>query len=466
MRTNRDIYRKVLYLAVPMMIQNGVTNAVSLVDNMMVGSLGTECMTGVAIVGQLIFVFNISCFGAISGPAIYGAQYFGQGNMEGVKNIFRLKLWLCSICLVCAIGLLYFKSDFLIGLYLHGTAEGIDAGLTLTRAKEYLNIMLIGLIPFTITQIYSGTLRETGESVKPMVGGLTSVVVDVVFNYILIYGKLGMPAMGVRGAATATVMARFIEMSVVIAWSHMEKNKHVFLDHIYDTILVHEENLKTILIKSMPLFANELLWASGMAAMSQCYSTRGLVVVAGLNISNALCNTLNVVWLNMGSAVGIIVGQMLGASKFEEAKQDSKSLMWFSGFVSVGLTIILCGLAFVFPNFYRTTAEVRLYGRNFIIITALFFPLEAFLNALYFTIRSGGKTIVTFLFDSVYSWVVMIPIAFTLCRFTNLSILICYALVQSLSFLKVIVGYVLVQKGVWITNLVAEQESQEASLKL
>ncbi len=456
MNKNRDIYKKVLYLAVPMMIQNGVTNAVSLVDNMMVGRLGTECMTGVSIIGQLIFVFNISVFGAISGPGIYGAQYFGQKNIEGVKNIFRLKFWLCSIFFLIGVSLLYFQDDFLINLYLHGTSEGIDSAVTLMRAKEYLHIMLFGLLPFTITQVYSGTLRESGNSVKPMAGGLCSVVVDVIFNYILIYGKFGFPAMGVRGAALATVLARFVEMGVVVLWSHLELKKHPFLDHVYETIWVKEANLKGILIRSLPLFLNELFWASAMAVMTQCYSMRGLVVIAGLNISNALCNTLNVVWVTMGNAVGIIVGQMLGASKFEEAKRDSVSLMWFSASVSVALTVILVCLSFFFPRFYNTTEEVRTLGRNFIIVTALFFPVEGFLNALYFTIRSGGKTIITFFFDSVFSWVVMIPVAYVLCNFTGLPILACYAIVQSLNLIKVTIGYVLVKKGIWITNLVEE----------
>lgn len=188
--------------------------------------------------------------------------------------------------------------------------------------------------------------------------------------------------------------------------------------------------------------------------MTQCYSTRGLEIVAGLNISNAICNLLNVVFVALGSAVGILIGQTLGASQYERAKKDAFSLMWFTGAVCIGLTIILVAVSGVFPNFYDTTEQVKNYGKWFIIVTALFFPVQGFLNSLYFTLRSGGKTFITFLFDSVYSWTITLPIAFCLCFFTGIPILGVYAIVQAADIIKVIVGYVLIQKGVWISNIV------------
>lgn len=206
--------------------------------------------------------------------------------------------------------------------------------------------------------------------------------------------------------------------------------------------------------KGAPIFFNEFLWAGGIAALTQCYSTRGLEIVAGLNISNAICNLLNVVFVAMGSAVGILIGQTLGASEYEKAKKNAFQLMWFTGAISILLTVILISVSGVFPGFYDTTDEVRNYGQWFIIVTALFFPVQGFLNALYFTLRSGGKTFITFLFDSVYSWVVTLPIALLLCNLTGLPILVIYAVVQAADIIKVIVGYVMIQKGIWISNIV------------
>ena len=190
--------------------------------------------------------------------------------------------------------------------------------------------------------------------------------------------------------------------------------------------------------------------------MTQSYSLRGLEIVAGANIANALCNLLNVVFVAMGNAVGILTGQMLGAAEYDRAKKNSVKLMRFTGLICVGLTILLVAVANYFPMLYETTDEVRSYGANFIILTALFFPVQGYLNALYFTLRSGGKTLITFLFDSIYTWVVPAPVAFVLCRFTGLSIYAIFVIIQSADLIKVCIGYTLIKKGVWITNLVEE----------
>ena len=449
-----SIYKKVFTLAIPMMIQNGITNAVGLVDNIMVGSLGTENMTAVSIVGQLIFVFNLAVFGGLSGPGIYGAQYYGHGDEEGVRNIFRLKWWVALFCVLSGIAVFIFAGTTLIKRYLTGEGNDIDPELTLGYAKQYLDIMLISFFPFAITQVYASSLRETGDSVKPMIAGIVSVLTDVVLNYLLIYGKFGCPKLGVRGAAIATVIARFVELSVVMIWSHAKTDIHTFLKGVYRTVKIPGEVVKKVLKKSYPIFFNEFFWAGGIAMLTQVYSRRGLDVVAGLNISNAICNLLNVVFVALGSAIGIISGQLLGASEFEKARKSAIKLMWFAGGICIFLTVILISISGIFPKIYNTTEDVRNYATNFIIVTAIFFPIQSCLNALYFTLRSGGKTVLTFFFDSVFSWAVSVPVAMLVCTFSSLPILPIFIIVQSLDIIKLIVGYILVKKGIWITNLV------------
>lgn len=453
MRTNKEIYKRALGLAVPMMIQNGITNMVGLIDNIMVGSLGTEAISAVSIVGQLIFVFNLAVFGGLSGPGIYSAQYYGKNDIEGVRNAFRIKHYICAVCLVLGVLAFALGSDQLIGLYLRGESSTVDPVLTMDIAKDYLGIMLWGLMPFAITQIYAGSLRETGDSVKPMIGGLFSVVTDIVFNYLLIFGKLGFPQMGVRGAALATVIARVVEMLVVVIWAFARKERHPFLKGAYSRITVPAKTASVIVKKGLPIFFNEFLWAGGIAALTQNYSLLGLDIVPGINISNALCNMLNVVFVALGNAVGILIGQTLGAKQYEQAKKDSFVLMRFTGAICILLTIILVSISGVFPNFYDTTDEIRRNATWFIVITALFFPVQGYLNALYFTLRSGGKTFVTFLFDSVFTWVIVVPAAFFLCRFGSLSVFVIYTIIQAADIIKLIIGYVLIKKGVWISNI-------------
>ena len=456
----QPIYKNALKLAVPMMIQNGITNMVSLVDNVMVGSQGTEAMTGVSIVGQLIFVFNLAIFGGLSGPGIYGAQYYGQNNLNGFRNAVRMKQWISFFCLLAGLAVFLLGGENLIGLYLHGESADVDPAATMHYAKQYLHVMLFGLPPFVVTQVYASSLRETGDSVKPMLAGILSVFVDIIGNYLLIYGNFGMPKLGVQGAAIATVLARVVEMSIVVIWAHARKRKHVFLQGLYRTMRIPADSAKKMIRKGLPIFFNEFLWAGGLAALTQRYSIRGLQIVAGLNISNAICNLLNVVFVALGSAVGILIGQTLGASQYEKAQKDAFRLMWFTGAVCLVLTGVLAIFSGIFPKFYDTTEEVRTYAQRFILITAAFFPVQGFLNALYFTLRSGGKTLITFLFDSVFTWAIPVPAAFLLCSYTGLPILGIYAIVQAADLIKVGIGYVLIRKGMWISNLVEGESSK------
>ena len=439
-----------------MMIQNGITNAVGLVDHIMVGSLGTEAMTAVSIVGQLLFVFSLALFGGMSGPGIYTAQFYGQGNTEGVRASARMKAIVGIVCTAVGIVVLLLGENLLINLYLHGESAGINTALTLGYAKDYLHIMLFGLPALAVSQVYVSTLRETGDSVKPMAAGIVSVLTDVLFNWLLIYGSLGFPQLGVRGAAIATVIARYVEMTVLLIWTYAKRKQHPFINGLWSTLKIPAELARKMIVKTIPIFINEFLWAAGLAALTQCYSVRGLEVVAGLNISNILCNLLNVVFVSLGYAVGILVGQSLGAGEFDRARKESVFLTWFTALLCVGLTGILVALSGVFPRFYDTTEEVKSLASSFIIITALFFPVQGILNALYFTLRSGGKTLVTFAFDSVFSWLVSFPLALLLCVLTDLPILAVYAIVQASDIIKIIIGAVMIRKGIWINNLAAE----------
>lgn len=457
MNNKRSIYARTLSLAVPMMIQNGIANAVGLVDNIMVGSLGTEAITGVSISGQLVFVYALSIFGGVSGPGIYGAQYYGKGDYEGVRMVFRLKFWIC-LAVMIAFGLVFsFYGENLIAMYLRGEAGDLDSALTMLRAREYLEIMMLSLIPFTIGQVYYSSLRECGDSFKPMVCVIIAVITDVVFNYLLIFGKFGFPQLGVKGAALATFIARIVEICVLIFWVHFSKDKTEFLIGVYKSLKVPLFQAKAILIKGLPIFVNETLWSASQAALTQCYSLRGQSIIAGINISNALCNLLNVVFIALGSSVGILIGQMLGSGELKKAKESATKLAWFSVGLTAVVSVVLFVVAPYFPEIYNTSMDVKEHAKYFIIISAAFFPLMALLNSLYFTLRSGGKTVVTFLFDSVSCWVVSFPIAFILSNYTDASIYIILISVYSVDILKCFIGYILVKRGVWITNLVAEE---------
>lgn len=445
-----------MQVAIPMIIQNGITNLVNMLDNIMVGRVGTEPMSGVAIINQLMFVFNICIFGAISGAGIFTAQFWGCDKQDGVRHTFRFKWIIALVIGIIGTLLFVFAGEQLALLYLHGEENPAELLRTLEYAKQYLVVIVFSMIPFAIEQVYVSTLRECGETLLPMKAGMTAVLINLVLNYILIFGHFGFPKLGVVGAAIATVIARWIETAIVIVWTHTHKEKNPYIVGIYSSFYIPMYLVKKIIIKGAPLMLNECIWATGMATLTQCYSVRGLEAVAALNICTTIANVFNVVYLSMGNAVAIIVGQLLGAGKMEEAKDTDTKLIAFSVFICLGIGALLALTAPLFPLVYNTTDAVRALATNLIRILALVMPMHAFLHCAYFTLRSGGKTIVTFLFDSVFMWVVSIPFAFCLSRFTGIPMAPMYFLVQAIEIIKCIIGFVLVKKGVWLQNIVVE----------
>ncbi len=453
---DKAFYKRVLKISVPIMVQSGISNFVNMLDNIMVGRVGTEQMSGVAICNQLIFVFYLCIFGGLAGAGIFTAQYYGSKDNEGIRHTFRYKLWMGGILVVAAIGIFAFFGNALISLYLKGTADGGDLNAALNYGNGYLKIMLLGLPAFTVVQIYANTLRECGETVVPMRAGLVAVCVNLVFNYLLIFGKFGFPVLGVRGAAIATVLSRFVEMAVVVIWAHSHARVCPYLKGVYKTVLVPFKLVKKYFITGAPLLINETLWSAGMAILAQCYSMRGLNAVAAMNIANTVSNLFNVVFFAMGDAIAIIIGQHLGAKDFEKAKDEDNKIIAFSVFVATLSAIAIAGISHAFPMIYNTTPEAKQLATQFLLVQALFTPQIALLHTTYFTMRSGGKTIITFLFDSVFMWVVSVPLAFVLSRFTGIYVIWIYAFLQMADWIKCALGVYLVKKGVWMNNIVTE----------
>lgn len=454
---DRKFYGMLLGIVVPIIIQNGITNFVSLLDNLMVGRIGTEEMSGVAIVNQLLFVFNLCIFGGISGAGIFTSQFYGNGDDEGVRNTFRFKLLIALAFTL--IGLLIFLAagEGLISLFLHEGSDSGDIGETLAYGSRYLMWMLLGLLPFAASQVYSGTLRETGETVAPMAAGLTAVFVNLVFNYLLIYGKFGFPKLGVAGAAMATVLSRYVECAVILIWSHTHAHRLTYLSGLYRTLRIPGALTRRIIVKGIPLIVNEVLWALGITVINQCYSTRGLAVVAGVNISSTISNLFNVVFIAMGSSVAIIVGQLLGAGKLEEARDTDRKLIFASVLSCLVFGSLMALAAPLFPRLYNTTQEVRELATFFIVVSAIMMPFNAFMHASYFTLRSGGKTGITFLFDAGFVWVVSIPLAMALSRLTSMPVRPLYVCCVTADLVKVVIGFVLVKRGSWIVKIVDTQ---------
>ena len=453
---DRAFYKRILAVAIPMIIQNGITNFVNMLDNIMVGQVGTIPMSGVSIVNNLIFVFNLCIFGATSGAGIFTAQFHGAGDEDGVRHTFRFKFLISIVITLVGTMIFTFGNEYLLGLYLTGDGDAATAAMILAEGCKYLRMMLYGFLPFALTQAYASNLKETGNTVVPMVAGIAATLINLVGNYVLIFGHFGAPQMGVEGAALATVISRYAEFGIVAGWTHLHPAKHSYIRGAFRSMYIPGKLLGNIIRKGLPLLVNEFFWASGMAIMNQCYSTCGLDVVPAMNIAGTLFQLGSVVFLAMGNSVGIIMGQLLGANTPKAEVQDSNRKLIAFAVVTGGMFGgVIAAFSGIFPEIYNTTETVRHLATALICVNAVMMPFNSYTNATYFTLRSGGQTMVTFLFDSCFVWLVCVPLAFCLSRFTGMPIIPLYAICQGTDFVKCALGAVMIKQGKWIQNLTA-----------
>ena len=454
----KEFYKRVIMIALPVMLQQGITSFVSLLDNIMVGNYDDLAMTGVGVANQIYFVLQIVIIGGLAASGIFLAQYYGAKNDEGMKNCFRFKVQFGLIVLVIALFLLITNYEFFINCFLTNPATEEERQIIFGYSKNYLFYMLAGIVPFIITQIYASSLREIGDAKLPFLAGAIAVVVNFVINFLLIEGNFGCPRLGVLGAAIGTIAARIVECLIVVTVTHIKANNYPFIKKVYKTIWVPIELQNRIVIKGAPLVLNEFMWALGMTMLMILYSKRGTDVLQAMNISSTITNLFFIIFTALATAISIIVGQSLGAGKLKEAYEDAKKLLTFAVITCFIAGIILASISYFVPKIYKDVSpNSQLLATYFMLVVAVCISSFGFNCGCFFTLRAGGVTIVTFLFDSLFVWLICIPITALLVNFTSMNIVLIYLIVQSLDLGKSIIGFFMIKSKVWVKNLAVSQ---------
>ncbi len=449
---DKSFYKYVLGISMPIMLQNLITNFVNLLDNIMVGFLGTEEVASVAIVNQLVFIYNLTLFGAVSGAGIFAAQYFGKKDYDGVRYTIRYKTVACTL-MTLGFGLAFlFGGEALIINYLSDGSYSCDLDKALILAKDYLLIIVIGFVPMAITQIYASTLKESGQTFVPMLAGVVAVAVNSFLNFMLIFGIGFFPKLGVVGAAIGTTVSRFVECGVVLAYVYKNRQKHHYFKGAFRTMYIPSKTVKIFLIKGIPLLINECIWSVGMSLLTLAYSKYGLIFVAAQSISSTVLNFFNITFRSLGIAVGIVAGRRLGAGEFYEAVDEVRKLNAFSLAVSVVIGVLVYVLADYITMLYNVSPEAKEWAVFFIKASAFFMPFLSYENSSYFTLRSGGKIMITFLMDGCFVFLLCAPVAFIMQMFAAASVT--FIVVQALTVVKAFIGFVLIKSKTWVCSIV------------
>ena len=452
---DRAFYKRVLIVTFPIILQQLLTSSVQLADNLMVGTLGELAIGAVSVVNQMYFVVIIVTFGAMGGAGIFSAQYFGSKQFDELKQTFRFKLLISLFLSTMAILIFSLFGEFFISLF-------TDNPVTIAWGLDYLNIAKWVMIPMTLSTAISTTFREIGIT-KPLLKiSVVAILANVVLNYLLIFGHLGFPKLGIEGAAIATLVSRTIEFALLVGlliW-----RGKIFNTRIFDIFHIKGILLKMIVITAIPLVINEFLFSFGQTMFVQSYAMRGENALAAINISSTISQLVFITFGGIGTAVAVFIGNTLGENKLKEAKENSRKIIVFAFVFAIILGVLLFILSFFILNLYEISSETEMIAKFNIRVNAIIIPIISLYIALYFTLRSGGDTRSTMLMDSGYIWVVQVPVVFILSRFTGMRVIHMFLIIQLLEIPKVALAYSRYRKEYWLRNLAIENSENAKKL--
>ena len=447
---NAQFYRSAITVAVPIMMQQLIQSMVSLVDNFMVSGLGDISMSGVNVAGQILFVFMVFVNTICVSGGIFMTQFFGADDREGMKQAFRFKLVMGLIAvvpyfLVCIAFPRQVLSFMLIG--------NTQSELILDEGVKYIRLMFWMGIPMTVSMCIASSLRDMGQVRFPLVVTVIATLTNTFFNWLLIYGNLGFPRLGVQGAAIATVIARFFEFVIFVVM--YAKKKPEFGFRIAEFFRIDGKLFFEILIKGALVLFCEMVWGLSETLTTAIYNGRGgAEVVSGMSSSFAIANLFFVAFGGIYNATGVILGKTLGKGDLEMARQQKTWLL--SGSAVFGILMVGVGFTttlFVPVVFGRLSESALTICRSMVVLMSLFMPAWVYLNAQQAVARAGGDTAMGAYTDAMITIFVMIPLVIILGHFTKISPVMLYLYVKLLDLVKVVVFHVWLKKERWLKNL-------------
>lgn len=445
----KQFYKDVLKIAVPLMLQQLITSSVNLVDNLMVGQLGDASLGGVAATNRFYMIAFFATFGILAAAGIFIAQYFGAKDEEHMKQSFRFSILSAYLVILPFFVLGFLKPEWGIQYFTS------DAGIV-SEGIKYMSVASFSLLPLGLILAMTSAMRSTGETKIPLFAGIISVLTNAVFNYMFIFGHFGFPAMGVAGAAYATIIARVVELVILLVV--MKMKSFAFSTKISELFHISKLIVRNVSVKAAPLAVNEFFWASGMATLFKFYATRGPEVISGMSIAGTTADLFFTLFGGMAVASTVMISQPLGANDLETGRANGYRMLGFSVFLALCFAILMFGSSFIVPYFYNVSDEARSISQNVLRIMSVMFWIYMGTAQCYFILRAGGDTKSTFLMDSGFMWFVNIPVVFAFAYFTKYPIYVLYIAGQSTDFVKLSFSYWLVKKEKWVKNLTLQKE--------
>lgn len=438
---------KTIKITIPIALQGFLNTTLNFLDTLMIGSLGESSIAAVGLANKFFFVFSLLIFGIVSGSGVLTAQYWGKRDVKNIRKVLGL-----SLLLVLG-GSLFF---FLPAIFTPGFIMRIftNSENTIKIGAIYLSIVALSY-PFTaVTNAYISLLRGVNEVKVPVIISTIAILVNVVFNYILIFGKFGFPVLGVAGAAIATVLARFVECTSLIFMVYRAKGPAAA--RLRELIGFESSFVKKFFKTTLPVIANEFMWGLGVTMYSLVYGRMGDAAVAAITITQTVEQIVMVAFMSLSNGTAVILGNEMGAGHLKDAENHAKNLI----IIETTLAFIIGFLALFIRqpiiNLFNVTNTVSEYINICLLVFIIYIPFKMFnyLNVVGI-LRSGGDTKASLFLDCTGVWLIGIPMAYLGGMILNLPIYFVYAMVLSEEVYKFVLGIIRYRQKKWLRNIVA-----------
>ncbi|GHU61186.1 MATE family efflux transporter [Spirochaetia bacterium] len=442
---DKQFYKNLFTIAVPIMLQNLVNSFVNMVDTVMIGRLGTVEIAAVGLGNQVFFFFNIILFGICSGGAIFTAQFWGKHDIQGIRKNTGLCLILNTTVAIIFTSLILIMPEKIIGLYSRDPAV-IEAG------TGYLRTLAPSFIPFGISFVFVVTLRSVEKVRLAMVTTVIALSINIVLNYLFIFGAGPIPAMGVSGAALATVIARFSELTIIVTVSYIKG--YAPAGNLRELMSFSSSFVARFFRIEMPVIINETLWSLGITLQNVIIARTSTDAIAAHNIASTFSQLTWVVFMGLGNGVAVLIGKKIGEGAEKTAREYAYRITVFSVLLGAGTAIILFSLSGLIPFIFKVNPRVLSYTSAMFIIICCVYPFRAFNQSMVVGIcRAGGDTVFCAVFDLVFMWLLTLPAAATASFVFHAPVWLIYLCVCSEDVFKIIPGLWRLKSGRWLHNV-------------
>ena len=450
MMNDRVFLSKTVKIAFPVAMQGMLNTVVNMIDTMMIGSLGATAIAAVGLANKVFFVMTLLVFGVVSGSGILAAQFWGNQDVKSIRKVLGL-----ALVLAAGAALAFFLPAVLCPravMRIFTTGEE-----TIRIGASYLVLAAFSYPFIAVSNTYVAMLRAVGQVKAPVVIRSVAILINIALNYTLIFGKFGAPAMGVAGAAAATLTARAVEMSALLGVVYLGRSPIACRPR--ELFGYPAGFVKKFFVTAAPVIGNEFVWGLGVTMYSLAYGRMGNGAVAAITVATTIQDIMAVLFQGLSAAASVILGNEMGAGKLAQAERDAKSFLILQFLLSVAVACLCAATRWQVIALYRVTGEVARDVSRCLLVFSLYMPCKMFNYAnIVGVLRSGGDTRVCLFLDCSGVWLIGIPMAFLGGLVLKQPIWMVYAMVTLEEVYKAVFGYLRYRKKKWLRNLAAETD--------